>query len=273
MIDPLVDQARQAQIDRANASEAKAQYELSKQIETDRQRTAFYNGLNELETHLNNNGAPIGTRQHAEAFSAYAHEFPLARSSADVQNALKIHALVNDDQAALKQRMLQLSPPPEKIAQRYAKVQGDVSAFQAASKVEEAANIAAGKANVPFSKSSDLAGATREAELLERAYPQLVPPLTSDTVRSAVSGTAAALTPPTAAPATDVSAQIAPQTTPTLDTTVATPSATPAIPVQPSATPAPDPTPHPLEGQTVRNKQTRAMGVITNGQFVPNEQQ
>jgi hypothetical protein len=188
MIDPLVDQARQAQIDRANASEAKAQYELSKQIETDRQRTAFYNGLNELETHLNNNGAPIGTRQHAEAFSAYAHEFPLARSSTDVQNALKIHALVNDDQAALKQRMLELSPPPEKIAQRYAKVQGDIATFSS-----------------DPNKSADLNGALIESDQIEKAYPQLkVPSLPTQVITPTEDGT----TPPTTQP--DVTA---PQTT------------------------------------------------------------
>jgi len=104
---PLEDQARQAQIDRANASEAKARYDLGKQIETDRQKTAFYNGLQELESGLNSQGYGIGTKQHAEAFAAYAHAFPLARSSADVDKTLQLHAKVNDDQAALSQRLQQ----------------------------------------------------------------------------------------------------------------------------------------------------------------------
>ncbi len=104
---PLENEARQAQIDRANASEAKARYDLNKQIETDRQSAAFYNGLQELEQNLNQHGYGIGTKEHAEAFAAYAHEFPLARSSSDVQQTLKLHALVHDDQATLTNRMQQ----------------------------------------------------------------------------------------------------------------------------------------------------------------------
>lgn len=104
---PLEQQARQAQIDRASAAEAKARYDLGKQIETDRQKTAFYNGLQELESNLNQQGYGIGTKQHSEAFAAYAHAFPLARSSADVDKTLQLHAKVNDDQAALSQRLQQ----------------------------------------------------------------------------------------------------------------------------------------------------------------------
>ncbi len=104
---PLENEARQAQIDRANASEAKARYDLNKQIETDRQTSAFYNGLQELESSLNQRGYDIGSREHAEAFAAYAHEFPLARSASDVQQTLKIHSLIHDDQAALTNRMQQ----------------------------------------------------------------------------------------------------------------------------------------------------------------------
>lgn len=102
--DPLRDAAREAQISRSQASEAKANYQLQKQIETDRQQTAFYNGLQELESSLGTK-YPIGTKEHAEAFAAYAHEFPLARSSKSVQDTLKVHSLIHDDQAALTQRM------------------------------------------------------------------------------------------------------------------------------------------------------------------------
>ena len=224
---PLEQEARQAQIDRATASEAKARYDLTKQIETDRQRTAFYNGLQELEQNLTRSGYGIGTREHAEAFASYAHEFPLARSSTDVNQTLKLHAIVNDDQAALKQRMLQLSPPPEKIAQRYAKVQGDIATFSS-----------------DPSKASDLNGALVESDQIERAYPQLkVPSLPTQVI------------------------------TPTEDGTPTTPNAQPnEVPSDMSdAVATASATPHPLEGQTVRNKQTGAMGVITNGQFIPND--
>ena len=181
---PLEQEARQAQIDRANAAEAKARYDLTKQIETDRQRTAFYNGLRELEQNLTRSGYGIGTREHAEAFAAYAHEFPLARSSADVNQTLKLHAIVNDDQAALKQRMLELSPPPEKISQRYSKVQGDVAQFEAQLQgdISRQAKANAGKPDVPYNPAFDetagkvygaLQGAKLEKAQLEQQYPQL----------------------------------------------------------------------------------------------------
>jgi hypothetical protein len=217
---PLEQEARQAQIDRANASEAKARYDLTKQIETDRQRTAFYNGLQELEQNLSQRGFGIGTPQHAEAFAAYAHEFPLARSSTDVNQTLKLHATVNDEQAALKQRMLELSPPPEKIAQRYARVQGDIQQFTDESAQQEAANIAAGEANVQYTNAPKLHAAQTEAQLLERQYPQLSQNGETDT---------------TQAPST---AQV-----PTMDTQVITPDATDtgSPNAAPSVTPVPVP--------------------------------
>jgi len=181
---PLENEARQAQLDAAQAREAKARYDLSKQIETDRQRTAFYNGLNELETSLTQRGFGIGSREHAEAFASYAHEFPLARSSADVQNTLKVHALVADDQAALKQRMNELLPPPEKIAQRYARVAGTVDQYEAELKgdIARQAKANAGTPNVPYNPAFDpaaatiwgnLQGAKQEKNQIEQAYPQM----------------------------------------------------------------------------------------------------
>lgn len=233
---PLENEARQAQMDAAQAREAKARYDLSKQIETDRQRTAFYNGLQELETNLSKQGMGIGTRGHAEAFAAYAHEFPLARSSADVQHALKLHSLVNDDQAALKARMVGILPPPEKIAQRYARVQGTLNQYQTALqadiKRQEKANIDAKLPNVPYNPNldnesriinSNIAGAQTESGFLERSYPQLQP---TDQVQTA--------------PANPQGVQLAPG----YGQPIAAPSQTtaPVAPdVQPS--PAPDQTP------------------------------
>ncbi len=162
----LQDQAREAQIARSQSSDAKAQYQLQKEIETDRQKAAFYNGLQELESNLNAQGHKIGSQGHAEAFAAYAHEFPLARSASDVQQTLKLHSQIADDQAALKQRMNAMNPPPEKIAQRYAKVQGDISTFSATP-----------------GKEADLNGALVESDQIEKAYPQLkVPTLPQQTV-------------------------------------------------------------------------------------------
>lgn len=181
---PLENEARQAQLDAAQAREAKARYDLSKQIETDRQRTAFYNGLNELEQNLSKRGFGIGSREHAEAFASYAHEFPLARSTTDVQNTLKVHALVADDQAALKQRMNELLPAPEKIAQRYARVAGTVDQYEAELKgdIARQAKANAGTPNVPYNPAFDpaaatiwgnLQGAKQEKNQIEQAYPQM----------------------------------------------------------------------------------------------------
>lgn len=241
VVDPLAQEARMAQISRAQAAEAHARYQMGKEIETDRQRTAFYNGLQELEQ----KAPPIGTKEHAEAYAAYAHEFPLARSSADVNQMLKLHATVNDEQAALKQRIIDLSPPPEKIAQRYARVQGDIQQFTDESSQQEAANIAAGKANVQYTNAPKLHAAQTEAQLLETQYPTLTSGRTAQT--SGVSPTESA---------TGVAAIAAPSATPT-----------------PIAEATTSTTPHPLEGQTVRNKTTGVMGVITNGQFIPNDEQ
>jgi hypothetical protein len=84
--------AAEAQLAQSQNLNAAAHYELNKQIETDRQRTAFYNGLPELEQMLANRNMPIGTREHAEAYAAY-------------DQILKLHLAVHDDQAALEERM------------------------------------------------------------------------------------------------------------------------------------------------------------------------
>lgn len=211
--DPLVDEARQAAIARAQSAEAKATYNLQKEIETDRQKTAFYNGLQELETNLRARGMPIGTQGHAEAFAAYAHEFPLARSASDVVQTLKLHALVNDDQAALAQRLRDMSPPPEKIAQRYATVKGNVSQYEQALtgdiERQKQSNIQAKAANVPYNPVLDdasrkinaaLQGSKIEAAQLETMFPQLAPQQ-QDTTQAVAPQAAPAATPvPNATP-------------------------------------------------------------------------
>ncbi len=228
---PLENEARQAQMDAAQAREAKARYDLSKQIETDRQRTAFYNGLNELEQNLSKRGYGIGSREHAEAFASYAHEFPLARSSADVQNTLKVHALVADDQAALKQRMNQLLPPPEKIAQRYARVKGTVDQYEAELKgdITRQATANKGTRDVPYNPAFDtaaatiagnLSGAKSELNQLTQAYPNLVQPTNAEQPQPVV---------PTAQPVVPNPAPTAALPSPTIapnDTVTTTPTPT-----------------------------------------------
>ncbi len=101
---PLQNAAREAQIAHARASEAEVRVRIRKQINTDNQKAAFYDGLQELESNLDARGMPIGSKGHSEAFAAYAHEFPLARSTKSVQDYLKLHSSVHDDQAALQAR-------------------------------------------------------------------------------------------------------------------------------------------------------------------------
>ena len=51
-----------AQVAHIQSSEAKARYELAKEIETDKQKAAFYAGVPELESALNTRGFPRGIK-------------------------------------------------------------------------------------------------------------------------------------------------------------------------------------------------------------------
>jgi hypothetical protein len=214
---PLESEIKQYNLYHSMSQDAKARYDLQKEIETDRQRTAFYNGLQELEDGLRQRGYAIGSREHAEAFATYAHEFPLARSSADVQNVLKTHATIADEQAALEQRMRAMSPVPEKIAQRYSGVVGDVVQHEAELAGDIARqrqkNIEAKKEGVDYNPSFDvtaaqiagkLAGARAEKASFERVYPQLAQPTPSEiTAPAQAAAVAPAETPaPAATPET-----------------------------------------------------------------------
>lgn len=192
---PLEQASKEAQFARVQGEEAKARYQLQKEIETDRQKAAFYNGLQELETNLNAQGFGIGTKQHAEAFAAYAHAFPLARSSADVNKTLALHAKINDDQAALTQRVQRVlgavpqgytprdltltasgqpsirfgtNVPPERVAARYANLQGMIASHNELMAQEAAANP-----DKPYSLMPRFQAAQTEAAMLERQYPGL----------------------------------------------------------------------------------------------------
>src|SRR6266446_5478486 len=144
-ISPLEEQYKRYQIVHMQAEVAKAQNDMRNETQTQQERAAFYNGLDELKNYLNANGAPVGTRQHAEAFATYAAQFPLARSSADIQKELETHGKVADDQAALEQRIRALAPAPEKIAERYANVQGKIVEHEALLQGDIARQAAANK--------------------------------------------------------------------------------------------------------------------------------
>ena len=62
---------------------------------------------------------------------------------------------------------------PSEIVARYARRQAELAKHQVGVSTEEKSNIAAGAADVPYSKSEDLAEARAEAAILESKYPQL----------------------------------------------------------------------------------------------------
>jgi hypothetical protein len=182
---PLQQQLKEFQLTRAQSAEAKAQYDMNKEIQTDRQKAAFYNGLPELENGLAQMGHQIGSRGHAEAFASYAGQFPLARSSSDIQETLKTHGKIADDQAAFDQRLRQFAPPPEKIAERYSLLQGSIIQHQTQAKAELAAKLAGGTIGKntftkgdtsPYSGTAALLGNQFEARSLEQNYPTLLSP-------------------------------------------------------------------------------------------------
>lgn len=250
---PLQQEAREAQLARAQGAEAQARYKLQKEIETDRQKAAFYNGLQELESTLEQRGWRIGTKEHAEAFASYAHAFPLARSSADVNKTLEIHAKVNDDQAALSQRIqtalgavpegytpkgltvtgtgqpsVQFSTGevPEKVKLRYGFLQSNITGHLSEAQKQ------AGKATLPdqpYEHAGQLNANVDEANFLREQYPDLPPVkglIMSDTgmgIPKAGKQPSADIAAPTATPT------VAPTATPTPAESqdVAAPTATP----------------------------------------------
>lgn len=249
---PLEQEAKAAQLARTQGEEAKARYQLQKEIETDRQKAAFYNGLQELESNLNAQGFGIGTKQHAEAFAAYAHAFPLARSSADVNKTLELHAKVNDDQAALSQRistalgavpkgyepkditMTATGQPsirlantnaaiPEKIALKYGGLTSSITAHLAAA---DAQARAATQPDQPYAKGDELNANVAQANFLRGQYPTLPP------VKGLIDSSDGMLIPKAGQPQPGTAAP--PQAT-------ATP--TPAATAQPTAAPAATTTP------------------------------
>lgn len=66
-------------------------------------------------------------------------------------------------------------PPPSNVIARYEKLKADVQYHNDQSNVERSANIAAGKANVPYSKSANLNASRSELAALEQRFPQLNP--------------------------------------------------------------------------------------------------
>lgn len=248
---PLEQEAKSAQLARTQGEEAKARYQLQKEIETDRQKAAFYNGLQELEANLNQQGFGIGTKQHAEAFAAYAHAFPLARSSADVNKTLELHAKVNDDQAALSQRiqtalgavpqgyqpkditMTATGQPsirfantnqavPEKVALRYGALTSSITAHLAQA---DAQARAATQPDQPYAKADELNANVAQANFLRGRYPDLEP------VKGLIDSSDGMLIPKAGLTATPV-ASAPPQATAT-PTPTATPTAAPAATTTP----------------------------------------
>ncbi len=189
---------------------------------------------------------PLGLR-HPEA----KKHLEFVTQEADRQNQFLARRKVIED---AKSAARVSGPPPEKIAQRYARVQGTLDQYQTALdsdiKRQEATNIAAKIEKAPYNPNldnesrvinSNLTGARTEAQFLEQSYPQLA---------GQVQPTQSVATPaPTLAPSPTPDTRPVPGfNIPVLENTAPQPSATPDQ--TPISTPSPSPeataTPPPL---------------------------
>ncbi len=64
---------------------------------------------------------------------------------------------------------------PDKVTERYARLQGDLTQHLDQSNVEEAANIKSGKEKAGYTKAPELHATQKEIKLLEKRYPSLNP--------------------------------------------------------------------------------------------------
>jgi hypothetical protein len=262
-------QKENAQIELAGRSQLYTEW---KDAQLAHEKAAFWAGLPELENSLKQQNHLVGSQGYVDAFATYVSKFPWAREDAAITDVIKAHTKVNDTQAQFDQNLAVLNSQklktgqsaeinaqgqpivkagaevPASALERYARVKGDFAFHdaqrQAEVKRQEAANAAKNpnvkQSNVPYDPLDPTAAPIEanyianktELGLLEKNFPALA---------GAGADTSAAAATPVPAPGTPTTA-------------------------------AASPTPHPMEGQTVRNKSTGAMGTITNGQFVPNEQ-
>jgi hypothetical protein len=272
---PLQDALDMARLQKAQAqleSEGRAQiYTEWKDAQLAHEKAAFWAGLPELENSLKGAGHQIGSQGYVDAFSTYVSKFPWAREDAAITDVIKAHTKVNDTQAQFNQNLATLRGTPLKTGEsveinaqgqpivkagaevpasaleRYARVKGDFAMHDAlrGAEIKRQAdlNTTAQKPNVPYNPAATPEALKTEGEfqasktelgLLEKNFP-------------ALAGAGA-------------------------DTSAAAATSVPAPGTPATSAAVAQPTPHPMEGQTVRNKNTGAIGTITNGQFVPNEQ-
>jgi hypothetical protein len=272
-------------LDTARLEKERAQVELAgrsqlytewKDAQLAHEKAAFWAGLPELENSLKDAGHQIGSQGYVDAFATYVSKFPWAREDSAITDVIKAHTKVNDTQARFQQNLDVLNSQklktgqsaeidaqgrpivrggaevPSSALERYARVKGDFAFHdaqrQAEIKRQETLNAAKNPdvkdSKVPYNpldataapiEANYIANKT-ELGLLEKNFPAL----------------AGAGADTSAAAATSVSA--------------------PGTPATNAAVAQASPTPHPMEGKAVRNNSTGALGTITNGQFVSNEQ-
>jgi hypothetical protein len=261
-------QKEQAQVELAGRSQFYTEW---KDAQLAHEKAAFWAGLPELENSLKGAGHQIGSQGYVDAFSTYVSKFPWAREDAAITDVIKAHTKVNDTQAQLEQTIQSvhdaikkqpLAPGetvgvnaagkpevragaevPADTLTRYGKIKGNFALYDTQrqaeiarqAKANAAANPKVAASNVPYNPNDPLAAPIEANYQANKAE--------LDVLKAGFPG----LSKFDSVPATG---------TPATDAAVAQAS----------------PTPHPMEGQTVRNKSTGAMGTITNGQFVPNEQ-
>ncbi len=177
-----------------NAMEMDKQLKIDRDTEIDEQGHGAMLSMMQLEAAKRR--GDITKAQFDDGLLNVAAQFPLASRHPEASKHLEFLSHEADNQNTFLDRLKSREdakaatrisgPPPEKIAQRYARVQGTLDQYQTALdsdiKRQEATNIAAKIEKAPYNPNldnesrvinSNLTGARTEAQFLEQSYPQL----------------------------------------------------------------------------------------------------
>lgn len=173
-----------------------------------REGAAFYAGKATLQKYLNDNGFTKGSPEYAAAYGSYASQFPAALAHLpNVAATVKDESAVHDLKAQLNQGVEALNsltlkpgqtarvdasgqpsvssgaPVNEAVAQRYARVQGDLSGYKAkqAGEIARQATANKGTPNVPYDVTNEkaapiesgISASENEIKFLESQFPAL----------------------------------------------------------------------------------------------------
>ncbi len=175
-----------------NAMEMDKQLKIDRDTEIDEQGHGAMLSMMQLEAAKRR--GDITKAQFDDGLLNVAAQFPLASRHPEASKHLEFLSHEADKQNTFLDRLKaredakstarMSGPVPEKIAQRYAKLQGDIVNYEGLRKADYArqAKANAGTENVPYNPTFDdaaakisapLAASYRDAEILQNAYPQL----------------------------------------------------------------------------------------------------